>query len=309
MKKTSTFNVTEAFNESLVNAILNAGDNWECPWITCGLPANFKTGKIYNGANLFFLLFKNQKSRYFLTFNQVRELNGKVKKGAKSEMIIFTDYVLKNKLTGATISFQESRQMPPDEVTCKSFIKYYNVFSLDDIEGIDTNENLPETITIDAVHANCESIIESFKDKPEISHNYIKACYHPDFDAVSMPPKDHFKSIEQYYSTLFHELAHATGHDSRLRRKSLYSHELTGEEKHSEYALEELTAEITTLFLMLHSGLATIEKLSDSLTYLKGWVKDFDQKDKTLIRAAAKAQQAFNYILNEGILAKEILEN
>lgn len=311
---TEKFDVIEAFNDKLVNLILTNEDKWKQPWKPKGFPKNLSTGMPYNGINMLYLFLCDYNSRYFLTFKQAVELGGKIKKGAKAEMIIYADYVAKDVKTGKTIKKEYLKNYAPDDVFWNSFYKYHNVFSMDFIEGIE----IPEESELDKVFVSpedcfkaCDDIIDGYADKPAFKEgNALDGAYYvPSLDYYTVPPKESFLSLAGYYSVHFHELAHSTGHDKRLKRKSLYAHEHTGPEKKQLAAFEELVAEISTMFLMVHSGMVQYEALGNSMTYLKGWVRNFEHKDKTLIQAAMKASQAFNYMLNESKLSKEISQS
>ena len=118
---------------------------------------------------------------------------------------------------------------------------------------------------------------------------FDRACYQPKEDQILMPKKSQFKTQEAFYSTLFHELSHWTGHESRLNRK-------TGNKFGSrDYAFEELVAEISASFLCCHLGFRYSTQHS---AYVKLWIEVL-KKDKTAIfRASSLAQKATEFILN-----------
>jgi antirestriction protein ArdC len=109
-----------------------------------------------------------------------------------------------------------------------------------------------------------------------------------------MPERECFLSSPAYYSTLFHELTHSTGHPSRLNRLTEKSPVRFGDETYSK---EELVAEIGANFLNAHTGIKN-EVFDNSLAYLKGWIKAL-RNDKTMIlTASSKAAAACRYILD-----------
>ncbi len=131
--------------------------------------------------------------------------------------------------------------------------------------------------------------------RPQIRNAGDRAYYNSATDRITMPLPALFHGIEEYYSTLFHELAHCTGHETRLNRKELKEHDGFGGENYSK---EELTAEFTAAFLCAISGVEQ-KTLTNSTAYIQGWFKALNN-DKTLIlKAASQAQAAADFILNQ----------
>lgn len=140
----------------------------------------------------------------------------------------------------------------------------------------------------------CKQIVDNMPHCPKIRNAGDRAYYSCSTDNVTMPLQALFHSMEEYYSTLFHELAHSTGHDTRLNRKELKEHDGFGGENYSK---EELTAELTAAFLCAISGIEQ-KTLTNSIAYIQGWLKALNN-DKTLIlKAASQAQAAADFILN-----------
>ena len=130
--------------------------------------------------------------------------------------------------------------------------------------------------------------------KPDIKYGGNRACYSPQLDYIQLPPKETFHSLEEFYSTAFHELSHATGHTSRLARKSITDTAYFG--SHS-YSQEELVAEFGASMLC---AVASIEQstIENSAAYIQGWLKVLKNDKKCLVLAAAQAQRAADFILN-----------
>jgi antirestriction protein ArdC len=130
-----------------------------------------------------------------------------------------------------------------------------------------------------------------------------KPCYIPSTDEVEMPGRDTFRAEWRFFKTLFHELAHSTGHQSRLARKTLLENKgmaSFGTEAKT-YFQEELVAEMTAAFLGAHAGIIE-DDFENSAAYLKSWldVLKVSNHKKWLVQAASEAQKAANYILNTG---------
>jgi antirestriction protein ArdC len=171
-------------------------------------------------------------------------------------------------------------------------LKHYNVFNAEEIDGLSA-KFFPQSLEL-ADHQpipTAAAIIESMPARPDIAHAGGKACYSPTFDRVTMPESGRFERGEEYYSTLFHELAHATGHESRLARK------LGGVFGSPEYAREELIAEMTSAFLCAESGISPAV-IENQAAYLDGWRRALKADSKCVIVAAGAAQRAADFILD-----------
>ena len=142
-----------------------------------------------------------------------------------------------------------------------------------------------------------ESIPCSYPDrvpnKPIVQYGGDRACYSPTFDCIKLPNQEAFKSPEEFYSTAFHELLHATGHGSRLGRKGILEPSYFGSH---DYSQEELVAEFGSSMLC---GFAGIEQqtIENSAAYLQGWLKVLKGDKKLAIIAAGQAQRAADFIL------------
>jgi antirestriction protein ArdC len=111
---------------------------------------------------------------------------------------------------------------------------------------------------------------------------------------VNMPEQRLFPKLEHYYSVLFHELTHSTGHRSRLNRDTLNDLLAFGD---TNYSKEELVAEMGAAYLCRVAGIAN-ETLDNSAAYIQGWLGKLRTDKRLLIHAAAQAQKAADWILN-----------
>jgi antirestriction protein ArdC len=177
-----------------------------------------------------------------------------------------------------------------DGNTGRRMLKHFTVFNLDQCEGIADPEPAA-TFEHDPIEAG-EQIIAGYSG-PEIIHGGGRACYSPELDRVMLPERNRFETAGGYYSTAFHELAHSTGHHSRLAR--LEPGAAFGSEP---YAKEELIAEMSAAFLAAKAGLKD-ETLEQSAAYIEGWMKAIRKDPKLVIQAASAAQKAANLILGE----------
>jgi antirestriction protein ArdC len=166
------------------------------------------------------------------------------------------------------------------------------VFNIEQCDGLD----LPklETRYVDAI-AQAEAIVGYIPNPPSISHDgRARAFYRPQLDSIHLPQQGSFDSAGEYYSTLFHELSHSTGHQSRIIRQTLTEVVPFGSET---YSREELVAEFGSAFLCAHAGIETT--LDNSAAYIAGWLKALRNDKKLAIIAACQGHKAADYILGQ----------
>ena len=278
-------NVFEIVTEQILSHLDKGVIPWKKPWNSkIMLPRNLQTGKVYRGINVWLLLASSYASPYWLTFNQIRERGGSVMKGEKSSIVVYWNFKEKQEFNKDTGEMEQVR-IP--------FLKYYRVFNVQQCEGI-AYPDQPQESNIDPI-AETETIVNGYQGRPEIKHGFVKACYNPFEDLVKMPNKASFINQEEYYSTLYHELTHSTGHQSRLNREAMNKPAAFGSKI---YAREELVAEMGAAYLCGISGIAqaTIE---NSAAYIKGWKETISQDPKLVVMAAAMAQKAVHYIIGQ----------
>lgn len=276
--------IYEIVNNRIIT-LLEAGTiPWKKPWSDGGLPKNLLTKKPYRGINILLLNALGYAQNYFLTFDQVKALGGSVKKGEKSQVVVFWKWIDTNK--DAPTSPDEKKQQKP-------MLRYYHVFNVAQCTGIPadqipviTKENHPITA--------CDSVFENMPNRPRLVHEENQAFYHPKEDYVNMPDIEYFVESEAYYATLFHELIHSTGHKDRLNRKELVEPTRFGTH---QYSTEELIAEIGSCYLQSTVGIFHND-LSNSAAYIQGWLGKLKNDKRCIIYASGLAQKATDYILN-----------
>jgi antirestriction protein ArdC len=266
-----------------VIAALEAGQvAWRKPWHAAyGLPRNYVSGRAYTGINAF-LLHLVGGTPFFLTFRQARELGGTIRRGAKGLPVVYY-----------SVATRTDRQTGEEEKI--PFIKYYTVFSVDDVEGVEITLPEPPQDRAHAPLAAAEALVASWAGGPRLEHGGQQACYAPGPDLVNVPRPETFTSGEAYYSTLFHELTHATGHPRRLNRPDLAEALRPG--GGAGYAREELTAEMGAAFLCGHAGLNPGATLENTAAYLQFWLEQLRGDKKLVVQAASRAQRATELIL------------
>jgi len=256
---------------------------WEKPWI--GL-RNYITKREYHGINLLLLSMEKHQSSEFMTFKQTRDLKEYVKKGSRADMVIFFKrYEVETKDKDGNLEIDERTGEPKKEL--RFALRYYNIFNLDQ-----TTIPLPDYGN-GKQSKKCEDILQNIKNLPIIEEGGNIAAYNPVQDSLSIPSKREFKDREKYYSSIFHELIHSTGHETRLNRKD-FKHNGFGDEKYSK---EELIAEIGASFLCAQCGIEN-KTIDNSAAYIQGWLKRLNNDKTLIISASAQAQKAVDYILN-----------
>lgn len=287
--------VTEIITGKFIQAI-EEGKNpfYIKPWIVDGLsiePKNFLSGTIYRGLNKILLSLIPYEIPLYCTFKQAKkeglEAKGSLKGKGISVVYWVWTYLDDN---GNKITEQQYKLLPKDKRDKRGSARYYTVFNISHFD-IDTSQyidkdqdNVNEIQTIQ----DAQNLFESTGAKLRIEG--ARAFYRPSIDRITMPRIEAFKSSEFYYSVLFHELGHWTGHKSRLNRLEPAKF---GTEK---YAKEELVAELTSSFIMASLGIDSESTFDNSIAYLKGWLKPLKDDSNFIISAASKANKAFKLI-------------
>ena len=279
--------VYEIVTEQIVKQLENGVAPWRKPWRT-EFPKNLRTLKEYRGLNVLLLASQGYVSPYWLTFNQAKVLGGHVKQGEHSSIVTFW------KRSPYTRRIEETGK---DETRDGFVLRYYRVFNLCQTEGI--AEKLGLSVTGESGQPvpdieRCERIVRDMPNRPKMETSNA-ASYRPLTDTVGMPDKSLFAGSEEYYSTLFHELGHSTGHPSRVGREGI---ENVNAFASTSYSKEELVAEMTSAFLCGVSGISPAT-LSNSAAYLQGWIRKLRGDSRLLVSAASHAQKASDYILGK----------
>ena len=277
-------NVYDVINSRVVELLEQGTIPWKKPWnAQTNFPRNLISGKKYQGVNVFMLACSEFSSPYWMTFKQCQDKGGHVIKGSKSTPVIFWKWL--DRKDAPTEGDNSTNGKIP-------MLRFYSVFNIEQTEGI-THPPAEETHNIFDPITKAEEIIAAMPLKPDIRYGGGRAYYSPTLDYVQLSHQHTFDTIEHYYNTLFHELAHATGHGNRLARKGVTETSYFGSH---EYSKEELVAEMGAAFLCGHAGIDTT--IENSAAYLQGWLKALKNDKTLLIHAAAAAQKASDYILN-----------
>lgn len=275
----ASFDIYAAVTDRIIQQLEKGKIPWQKPWGGIGGGAiSGTTGKPYSLLNQMLL----NKPGVYYTFSQIQKLGGNVRKGEKSQMVVFWKQI--------PVKEQDSQTGEVKEAFVP-MLRYYNVFHIDQCEGISHTTAAHEPPRTDA---DAESIISAYLDRSGvelIQRISDEAYYSPSRDCVVLPLAEQFGSMAEYYSTAFHELAHSTGHHSRLDRLRATAH--FGSESYSK---EELVAEIAAAALMNHTGLETKGTFRNSAAYIQNWLSALRNDKRLIVSASGAASKAFEYI-------------
>ena len=327
-RKNKSDEILKKFAGMMVKIIKKANaNNWKKGWMGVngsiqGLPQNI-SGRTYSGGNSFFLMFntaeKGYKTPVYMTFKQAKEQNLHVKSGEKSVPIFKWGLSIKDE-NGKKVSEEDYNAMSQEEratMDVRPFPKMFHVFNIDqtnleevnkkrydaivarfktpeqevkDTEGMYVNEALDRMFEQKAWHANIQY------DKPA-----DQAFYSPSTDSIVLPMKEQFKLGKtpeevyhdgmEYYSTALHEMAHSTGHESRLDRKF-------GTQGTDNYAHEELIAEMTSALVGSTMGFDR-KILENNANYLSGWLNRLRDKPETITTIMTDVGKASDMIIEK----------
>ena len=281
-------NVYEEITNQIIAKLEQGTIPWHKPWKSSAhRPKNLISQEPYSGINAFITHLQNYSCPYWLTYKQAESLGGNIKRGEKGTKIVYWSRIQRE-------SVSDSGEIQDDSF---SFLKTFVVFNFEQTEGIDLKKAwiLPEDKRTEIEKlAECEAIIEAFTDKPTIDQrDSDQACYSPVLDMVRMPLQSRFTSDQEYYSVLFHELTHSTGHKNRLNRKGFMETVAFGSQ---DYSFEELVAEFGAAFLCGQAGIVP-KTIDNSAAYIQSWLKVLKKDSKMLVKAAGQASKAADYIL------------
>lgn len=293
--KNSNFDLYQVITDKILEEIEKTGKlNWVKEWKTrkAGNPMNGISKKPYEGINFFLLSMANYISPYWLTYKQVEQLGGNVKKGEKATMIVFWK-INEYTTTNANTNEEENKKVP--------ILRYYNVFNVEQCENVVIKEDsTPEIEYNDNQRIEiAENICQQYQQREQIQYHIKesdKAYYTPSRDSITMPLLEQFSTSENFYSTFFHEMGHSTGHKNRLNRKEVNEVTFFGS---CDYGLEELTAELTASFLCAEIGISNESTERNSIAYLKNWKNAIKGDKKLFLMASQRASKSAKYILGK----------
>ena len=318
----------QKFAEMMSNIITKAkSKNWRQGWLgvkgtILGLPQNI-TGRTYSGGNSFFLMADTSEKGYntpvYMTFKQAKDRNLHVNAGEKSVPIFKWGLSIKDE-NGKTVSEEDYNAMSKEErdkFSVRPYPKVYHVFNIDQTNLSEVNKKkydaivarfkAPEGEVKDSkgMYVN-DALDRMFKEKAwhcDIRYNKpsSRAFYVPSQDFIVLPMKEQFnigKTAEEvyrdgmeYYSTALHEMAHSTGHASRLNRQF-------GAKRTDGYAHEELIAEMTAALVGSTMGFDK-KILENNANYLKGWLENLKRNPESITTIMSDVGKASDMIIEK----------
>lgn len=291
-------NVYQMVTDRIVAQLKEGIIPWQKPWTVSGsaedVAISFVTRRPYSFVNQMLL----GRPGEWLTWKQIGELGGKVRKGAKAGIVVFYKQLV---IKDPTRKVKDEDGNEVDATKRIPLLKYYNVFHLSDVDGIDSK----------IVKGEKPSTLEPVEEAEEVITAYVsredgltfvcdkesdRAYYSPGEDKVVVPQISQYAIVEEYYSTTFHELTHSTLKESRCNRVAENAHAFFGNE---DYSREELVAEMGSAMLCNRLGLEAKKAFKNSVAYIQGWLKELQNDDHMIVWAASRAEKAAKYILNE----------
>jgi len=271
--------------------------------------ANGKTGKVYNGMNLLKLNLQNYSDNRWLTFEQVKELDGGIQRGEKGQVVEIASFtkIVKDNFGGYS---KENLDTP--------IYKHYTMFNVKQTFGIDKEKLTKispsyEKLSEEEKIQRGKRIEETLKNMGvNVQHTKEKtASYDVNLDTIIMPEKDSISS-EQYYGALLNQAAKATAHHSRVGDR-----DITAAYGTKEYAKEALITEIASMTMSKEYGVrinANLDKdfqKETNIKAIKGWIQEGKLDDKDIKDATFKALKSQRFILKhtpklEQVVKKEI---
>lgn len=281
----------------IITSLENGVVPWHKAWGFVEPGQNHFTGHRYRGINALLMLLDDYKTPYFATIRQINEAGGRVKKGAKSTPVYFHDCIFKDK-NGARLKPEEALQRLKNgdkSVKKYPFIRLFPVFNMQDVEGCPVK---PVSLRGNADNQEidvCADFVAALNLGQSLIHNPVtdRAYYNRINDVLMMPHLSRFDSSEYYYATLFHELGHWTGHESRLNRSTLNDVKKRGD---ANYSQEELIVELNACFLCNRFGVDTPPIQENSAAYIGHWLSVLKKDKRFIWDAATDAQAAYTFL-------------
>ena len=285
--------VINNFTKSVIESMKKNGSNWDRMFGDNVDPINVISNKRYRGINWAMLSFECEEKKYgnniWATYKQWASLNAQVTKGSKGTPIIFYKPSL----------FKKNKDTGKNEQVQWAVMRASTVFNVNQVDLSNSEYKVPvkkagKQYSIDEI----DNFIN--ETKVIIKHDDVNRCFYvPSKDFINMAPKEKFQDTKEsnatvhYYSTLFHELTHATGHEKRLNRQKQFD-----DDHKKSYAYEELIAETGSVLFSKHFRI--VKTIRDNHSkYLNGWIKYLNDDYSFLSSAIAKAGKAFDHFVKE----------
>lgn len=266
--------------EEFISKLEHGVKPWEQSWnLKSGLPKSALTGGEYSGINLLSLMNSKFKSNKWITPNQIQKLGGSIK---EEELENSRDIFFIKNISKAIEEIDEDTGEIEKKEEKYTVLKNYKVYNTDQVSGINFEEEV--------VQSKNEKIeeVEKFIANTKAQIYRGSPAYSPSDDAIFMPDINDFNDKENYYSTLFHELSHWSGHESRLNRKK------ATKKYDAVYGYEELIAELSSAFLCAKHKISM--KNTQHSEYMDHWIKMLAENPYILFSVATHSSKSANYL-------------
>lgn len=292
---------------TLIRSMKNNPKRWEKGWSGFELPFNGKTQANYRQLNALYLMLvaeeKGYKDPRWVTFNQAKDLKASIRAGEKSSSIFFWsmyDKATKKDFDKKTVENMTRKERAEyEEKNVRPVMKFYSVFNAEQCVSFPEREK--PSIELNKQNGVIEEIIRKspvpifYDTKDRAYYSFLK-------DEIHLPSLEQFESSGDYYATALHEMAHATGHETRLKRP------LTEDKQSEAYAIEELRAELASVFLQTDFGFhINGAHFENHGAYLHAWLKAIEKDPTLLYSIASDAEKITDYIV-KNTNAKSIIE-
>lgn len=274
------FDIYEAITNRIIEELEKGQIPWQKPWVSAGSCVSYATGKPYSLLNQILL----GRAGEYATFQQIQKAGGRVRKGEKSRMVVFWKWI-------------EQKDEETEEVKKIPFLKYFNVFHIDQCDGLEPKWQAKPLEEYASADEAADAIIADYLSRSGVkltNEAGDRAYYQPSTDSITLPKREQFAQTAEYYGTAFHELVHSTGHSTRLNRLEKLA--FFGSESYSK---EELVAEIGSAALVNHVGLETADSFKNSAAYVQNWLTALKNDKRLIVSASGKAEKAVSLILNQ----------
>lgn len=285
--------VTDKFIQMIEDG--QADGKWNPCWNRgMSMPRNASTGNNYRGINVLLLWGAQVEEGYthpiWATFKQWQKAGYKLKDAkGKGKLVVFWKIIER----------ESTAKDGSTEISKIPFLRYSTVFNCEHAEGYEAElANMPQLDVSERI-PSIDSVID--ETGANIVYGGHRACFIPSMDQICLPHFADFHDAHGFYGTAFHELAHWTGHKSRLDRN------LTGRFGDHAYGMEELIAELSAAFTCAELGLEPTAR-ADHAKYIKGWLEKIREDHSAIITAASKAAKATEYVL-AGTEAETLIED
>lgn len=293
------FDIYQMITDRMIELMEQGEIPWTKPWLMVdGGALKYRTGKPYSLLNQFLLSEPGE----YMSLKECNEAGGKVRKGAKSRIVVFWKQLsFAKKDEYGNVALNDKGEA---EIEMIPYLRYCRVFHIRDCEGVKPKwSKEDEVVLYDTKQEEiAEEVLKDYLKRELVGFQNVKqnrAYYSPSLDSITVPLIEQFSDSAEYYSTVFHEVTHSTGHPKRQARFAMDSKAAAFGSK--DYSKEELVAEIGAAAIIHKLGMESKETFRNSTAYVQGWLDALKNDKKLIVSAAGKAEKAVRLILNQPV--------